>query len=202
MPFIVLCSSRGTTFQSVIDRMREGALRDPCLGLVTDREDRGCVEKARKADIPIRVVPLREGESREAFDLRVHAAIEELITLRGADPRQVTLAAMGWMFIVGSAFVSAWRDRIINVHPSLLPKFGGKGMYGLRVHQAVLDAGEKESGITMHLVDDGVDTGKILLQKKCPVFANDTAETLQARVQELEREWYPRLLGERARGIL
>ena len=80
------------------------------------------------------------------------------------------------------------------MHPAMLPKFGGKNMYGDRVHQAVLDAGERESGITIHLMDEEVDTGKILLQKTCPVLPGDTVESLKARVQGLEREWYPRLL--------
>ena len=85
-------------------------------------------------------------------------------------------------------FTAKWQNRIINVHPALLPKFGGEGMYGLHVHEAVLQSGDKESGVTFHLMDGGVDTGKILLQKRCKVERGDTPETLQKRVQELQKK--------------
>ena len=104
------------------------------------------------------------------------------------------IAAMGWMFIFSSWFIAERRCRIINVHPALLPKFGGKGMYGHHVHDAVLAAREKESGVSIHLMDEGVDTGPVLLQKTCPVLSGDTSATLQQRVQELEKEWYPKVL--------
>lgn len=222
MDFIVLSSSRGTTFQSVIDRMKDGSLAAKCLGLITDQPDRGCVEKATAAKIPVSVVEKREGDSRDDYDKRLHAVILNLTspfnhsTIQPSIPLpqpetsfgpaqdrlhpKPVLAALGWMSILSPWFIRQWNNRIINVHPALLPKFGGAGMYGDKVHQAVLASGEQESGITIHLMDEGVDTGKILLQKTCPVLAGDTVDTLKERVQALEKEWYPEVLGMIERG--
>ncbi|TSC58496.1 MAG: phosphoribosylglycinamide formyltransferase, formyltetrahydrofolate-dependent [Candidatus Peregrinibacteria bacterium Greene0416_19] len=195
MHFVVLSSTRGTTFQAVIDAMKRGDLTAQCLGLVTDRPDRGCIGKAAAAGLPCRVVEKNEGESRKEYDKRVHAAIQDLSNEQRATSQQETIiAALGWMFIFSPWFISQWKDRIINIHPALLPKYGGENMYGLKVHTAVLAAGEKESGITIHLMDEGVDTGKILLQKTCPVEPGDTPDTLRERVQALEKEWYPKVL--------
>ncbi|MDD4287795.1 MAG: phosphoribosylglycinamide formyltransferase [Candidatus Peribacteraceae bacterium] len=189
MHFVVLSSSRGTTFQAVLDAQKRGELTARCLGLVTDRPDRPCIEKAKAANLPFKIVPMTKGESREDFDRRVHEAILAL----GAD-KETVIAAMGWMFIFSAWFIQTWKSRIINVHPALLPKHGGKGMYGHHVHDAVLAAKEKESGVSIHLMDEGVDTGRVLLQKTCPVLPDDTPESLQKRVQELEKEWYPKVL--------
>ncbi len=190
MFFIALSSSRGTTFQAILDRIADGSLTMKCLGLVTDRSDRGCIDKAKAANIPVSIVERVSGESKEDYERKLNRAIDELRDNVPSD--DVLLAAVGWMWILSPNFTKAWR--IINVHPALLPKYGGKGMYGHHVHDAVLASGDKESGVSIHLMDHGVDTGKILLQKTCPVLPDDTPETLQARVQELEKEWYPRVL--------
>lgn len=189
MNFVVLSSSRGTTFQAVIDAQQRGELTAHCLGLVTDSPDKACIDKAKAAGIPYKVVSMVKEESRDDFDRRVHDAIVSL----GAEKNTV-IAALGWMFIFTSWFIATWKNRIINVHPSLLPLFGGKGMYGHHVHEAVLASVEKQSGVSIHLMDEGVDTGRVLLQKTCPVLPDDTPESLQKRVQELEKEWYPRVL--------
>ncbi len=187
MKFIVLCSSRGTVFQTTIDRMKDGTLKALCLGLVCDREDRGCVEKARTNGIPVKIVTMKKDEPRDTYDKRVHAAILDLI---GANSdRDCIIACMGWMWILSPWFVTTWRNRIINVHPALLPKHKGA-----HAHELVLAAKDTESGMTIHLVDEGVDTGRILLQKKCPVLPDDTVDTLKARVQTLETQWYPTVL--------
>ena len=193
MRFLVLSSSRGTTFQAILNAIAEGSLTAQCLGLVSDRKDRGCIEKARKAGLPTVIVEKRRGEEREAYDRRVHEEILQLVKLQTPNPPTL-LACIGWMRIFSPWFIETWRDRIINVHPALLPKYGGEGMYGMKVHEAVLASKEKETGMTIHLMDEGVDTGKILLQKRCPVLPEDTPEILRARVQELEKEWYPRVL--------
>ncbi len=101
---------------------------------------------------------------------------------------------MGWMWIFSPWFINQWKGRILNVHPALLPKHGGAGMYGHHVHEAVLDAKETESGATIHVMDEGVDTGKILLQKTCAVTQDDTAESLAKKVQDIEKEIYPKAL--------
>jgi len=189
MDFVVLSSSRGTTFQATLDAIKRGDLTAKCLGLVTDRSDRGCIEKAKAAGLPLKIVERVPDEPREKFDRRVQEAI---VSLGGGNDTLV--AAMGWMFIFSPWFIAERKSRIINVHPALLPKHGGKGMYGHHVHDAVLAAKEKESGISIHLMDEGVDTGPVLLQKTCPVFPGDTSAMLQQRVQELEKEWYPKVL--------
>ena len=211
MHFIVLSSSRGTTFQAIIDALKLGTLKAECAGLVADRADRGCVEKAKAAGIPYEVIKEDPKGDRSAFERGVDIAIRQLFschaepldsardklreaeTKEGPQTKQI-VAAMGWMWILSPDFISQWKNRIINVHPALLPKFGGEGMYGLHVHEAVLRSGDKESGVTFHLMDNGIDTGKILLQKRCKVEQDDTPEILQKRVQELEKEWYPKVL--------
>ena len=202
-----MSSSRGTTFQAVLDRIRDGSLTARCLGLVSDRADRGCEQKARAARVPVAIVEKKAGESREEYDERVDEAIKELSSsapspgapearhpLPLPQEREVVIAALGWMSILSPWFIQQHKDRIINVHPALLPKFGGAGMYGDKVHAAVLASGDRESGITIHLMDEGVDTGEILLQKTCPVLPDDTVASLKERVQALEKEWYPKIL--------
>ena len=189
MNFVVLSSSRGTTFQAVLDAQKRVELTATCLGLVTDSSDRLCIERAKSAGLPFTVVERVKGESREEFDWRVDQAIRAL----GAD-KDTVIAALGWMFIFSPWFIQTWANRIINVHPALLPRHGGKGMYGHHVHEAVLNAHEEESGVSIHLMDEGVDTGRVLLQKTCPVLPDDTPASLQARVQDLEKLWYPQVL--------
>jgi len=185
--FVVLSSSHGTTFQAILDRIADGKLTARLLGLVSDREDRGCTEKARRANVPVVVVEQKGEETGEQYDARLDAAVR---SLGGVD----VIAAIGWMYILTPEFIRKWRGRILNVHPALLPKYGGRGLFGMRVHEAVLNAGEKKSGMTIHLMDEDVDTGPILVQKTCSVFPRDTPEKLRARVQDLEKEWYPKVL--------
>jgi phosphoribosylglycinamide formyltransferase 1 len=187
MNFIILSSSKGTTLQAILDAQKEGSLTATCLGVVADREDRGCVQRAKDAGIATVVVEKHKNESGDAYDERLDSAIRSLGDVD-------IIAAIGWMFVLSPRFIQQWSGRILNVHPALLPTYGGRGMFGSRVHQAVIDAGEKESGMTIHLMDEGVDTGKIVLQKTCPVMPDDTVETLKMRVQELEKEWYPKVL--------
>ncbi|HCI03354.1 MAG: phosphoribosylglycinamide formyltransferase [Candidatus Peribacteraceae bacterium] len=182
MNFIVLCSSRGTTFQAVIDRLADGSLTANCLGLVVDREDRGAVEKAKKANLPIKVVGRIKGEPREEYDWRLNEAINEMGEVD-------VIAALGWMFILNPWFVQNWEGRIVNVHPALLPKH--PGAHGI---EDALGAGDKETGMTIHIIDEGVDTGPILVQKSCSINPGETVDSLKPRIQDLEKEWYPKTL--------
>ena len=116
-------------------------------------------------------------------------AAEILDILKEAETDMVVLA--GYLKILDPEIINAYKKRIINIHPALLPKFGGRDMYGLNVHKSVINAGEKESGATVHYVDEGVDTGEIILQKKVPVMPGDTPEKLAARVLETEHEILP-----------
>ena len=104
------------------------------------------------------------------------------------------IVLVGYMRILTPYFVGEFKGKIINVHPALLPKFGGENFFGQSVHEAVLAAHESETGMTIHFVEEDVDSGKIILQKTCPVLPNDTSETLKDRVQALEKEWYPKVI--------
>lgn len=183
MTFVVLSSSKGTVLQAVLDSLKKGALRAECAGLISDSEEHGCVAKARAHGLPVTIVPMTKGEPREAFDKRVDEAIRKLTN------DEPIIACMGWMWMLSPWFVKTWRNKIVNVHPALLPKYPGT-----HAHDLVLKAKDKESGMSIHLIDEGMDTGKILLQKKCPVLPDDTVESLKARVQKLECEWYPKVL--------
>lgn len=190
MDFVVLSSSAGTTFQAVIDRVADGSLTAQCLGLVTDRDDRGCVKRAQRAGLPVRVVERVEGETREEYDHRLHTAILSLLSFHSFSSfPSFYIACIGWMWLLSPWFVQQWKNCIINVHPSLLPKYPGT-----HPHEEVLAAKEKESGMTIHWIDNGIDTGPIIVQKICSVFPDDTVETLKTRVQELEKECYPQVL--------
>ncbi|MBN2096800.1 phosphoribosylglycinamide formyltransferase [Candidatus Peregrinibacteria bacterium] len=180
----VLASTNGTNFQSLLDAKKSGILKDSvqiCC-LVTNKEC-GAVEKAISAGIPYHIVD-QKGESREDFDKKVMAVLDEY------QPDLLVLG--GYMRIISNGMVDKYRNRIINIHPSLLPKFGG-GM-SMDVHRAVIEAGETETGMTIHLIDEGVDTGPIVLQKSCSVDPSDTPETLKDKVQALEKEWYPKVV--------
>ena len=182
MNFVVLSSSRGTTFQAVIDALKNGSLTATCLGLVADEEDRECIEKARAANLPVTIVERRKEEDREAYDRRLDEAIHSLGEIDA-------IAAMGWMWILTPWFVSQWSGRILNVHPALLPKH--PGAHGV---EDAMSAGDTETGMTIHIIDEGVDTGPILVQKKCSINPDDTVDMLKCRVQTLEKEWYPKAL--------
>lgn len=121
---------------------------------------------------------------------------EVLMMLRRRETDLVVLA--GFLWLVPGDVIEAFRGRIVNIHPALLPRFGGKGMYGDRVHRAVLDAGCAESGITIHYVNEIYDSGDIIFQAKCPVLPGDDADSLASRVHALEYEHYPRVIGELA----
>jgi len=185
MKFIILSSSRGSTAKVVLERVNDGDVTMECLGLVTDSDDRGCVSVVRDAGFPIYRVDREEGESREDYDKKIH----EMILEAGGSPEDTVVAALGWMFILSPWFVSKWPSRIINVHPALLPKH--PGAHGI---EDALKAGDDISGMTIHFIDEGVDTGPIILQKECAVLPGDDEEALKDRIQLLEREWYPKVL--------
>ena len=194
MQFIVLCSSNGTTFQAVIDAMKAGNLTAKCLGLITDKPNRGCLEKARSAGLSVRIAVKNLGESIDAYDARLVSAAHELENRVKADPSDTVIAAMGWMKLLSPTFLSAYPNRVLNVHPSLLPKYGGKGMYHMHVHEAVMKNAEKESGITIHVMEERYDEGKILLQKSFAISDADTPLSIKDHAQALEKEWYPKVL--------
>ena len=172
----VLISGGGTTLQNLIDRAADGRLAARVAGVVSSRADAFGLERARRAGVPAAVVPRGPG-----FAGRVWGAV------RGWEPDLVCLA--GWMNLL--PIPDDFRLRVLNIHPSLLPAFGGKGMYGHHVHEAVLAYGARVTGCTVHFADDTYDTGPILVQRAVPVKDGDDADTLAARVFQAECEAYP-----------
>jgi phosphoribosylglycinamide formyltransferase, formyltetrahydrofolate-dependent len=176
----VMVSGGGTNFQSVIDGCESGEIGAKIKLCVSSKAGAYALERAAKYNIPSFVFQNSDfGSPNEMF-----MKIAELFEKNKID--LVILA--GYMTVLPAFFVKAFAGKIINIHPSLIPKYSGQGFYGLRVHSAVLAAGEKESGATVHFVDAGVDTGEIILQKKVPVLTGDTPETLAARVLQTEHQ--------------
>lgn len=184
----VLASGSGTNFQALLDRFNLGD--DPAahvVRLVASRPDAGALERARSAGVEAAVVE-REGPGGEAL----------LGALEAADAELVVLA--GWLRLVPGAAVRAYRGRMVNIHPALLPAFGGEGMYGARVHRAVLESGVRVTGATVHFVDEAYDTGRIIAQWPVPVHDGDDPERLAARVLEVEHRILPATVAALARG--
>ena len=166
----VLVSGGGTNLQAIIDKIQTGDLAGAqIVQVISSREGVFALERAEKAGIKGKVV-----KDTESLLAELAAENTELVVLAG------------YMKGLEPAVIQAYRQRILNIHPSLIPKYCGKGFYGKRVHQAVIDAGETVSGATVHFVDEGVDTGEIILQRQVPVEPGDTADTLAARVLETE----------------
>lgn len=177
----VLVSGGGTNLQALLDAQAAGRIPDGrIVRVIASNPEAYALQRAEKHGIPSAVVRRRAFASAEAFD---EALLDEL---RACGAGLVVLA--GFLSILGPAVVEAYRDRIVNVHPSLIPAFCGKGYYGLRVHEAALAYGVKVTGATVHLVNEVPDGGAILLQKAVAVRGGDTPESLQRRVME-EAEW-------------
>ena len=180
--------------QALIDAQRAGLLGNgKIVQVISSREDAYALKRAEASGIPSIVID----KNRFPKDADRNEAI--LSTLQSASTDLVVLA--GYMNVLAPNIVSEYRDRIVNVHPALIPKHCGKGMYGQHVHKAVLMAEDKESGATIHLVDEGVDTGRILLQEKVSVLPGDTAESLAARVLKVEHKILPVAVGQLAAEI-
>jgi phosphoribosylglycinamide formyltransferase-1 len=181
----VLISGAGTTLANLIERIADGRLRGVEIRLVISsrRAVRG-VQIARAAGLPLEIIRKVDFVDEPAFSDALTTAV---------DRAAVDLVVLG-------GFLCHWRlppryaGRVLNIHPALLPAFGGKSMFGARVHAAVLAAGQRESGCTVHLVDEQYDHGPIVAQRRVPVLSDDTLETLAHRVAEAEREVYPQVI--------
>jgi phosphoribosylglycinamide formyltransferase 1 len=181
----VFASGGGSNLQSIIEHFSGRAARLDVALVISDRPAAGALQRAAAAGIPARVIDVRQ---RSDYD----AASETLAVLRGEDIDIVALA--GYLRRVPSPVVQAYAGRMLNIHPALLPAFGGPGMYGLRVHEAVLAAGCTVSGATVHYVDEEYDRGRILLQWPVPVLPDDDASCLAERVLAVEHRLYPAVL--------
>jgi formyltetrahydrofolate-dependent phosphoribosylglycinamide formyltransferase len=177
----VLISGGGTTLQNFIDRIADGRMQAEIAIVISSNSKAFGVERARRVNLQVEVI------RRESFDSVTSFSDAIFACCRAADVDLVTLAGFLKLLKIPDDFAG----RVMNIHPALLPAFGGKGMYGHHVHQAVLESGARISGCTVHFVDDHFDQGPIILQREIPVLDDDTPDTLAARVFEQECEAYP-----------
>lgn len=177
----VLVSGGGTNLQALIDAEKSGVLKSgKIVCVVSNKSGAYALERAKAAGIDAHVILKKDYATSAEFDRALRDCMQ------AAEVDVVVLA--GFLSILGSDFIDAYRDRIVNIHPSLIPSFCGDGFYGLRVHEAALDYGVKVTGATVHLVNEITDGGRILMQKAVYINDDDTPETLQRRVME-EAEW-------------
>jgi phosphoribosylglycinamide formyltransferase-1 len=182
----VLASGGGTNLQAILDRCRSGETPATVVVVIGNNSRAGALDRARRAGIDTLHLSGTTHPRPGALDEAVRSALVS---------RHVDLVVLaGYMKKLGQDTLSTFRDRIINVHPALLPSFGGQGMYGLSVHAAVLAAGARFSGATVHIVREDYDTGPVLAQEVVPVLPGDTAETLASRVLEVEHALLPSVI--------
>lgn len=180
---LVSGQGRGSNMQAIIDACKDGRVNGEVALVVGVREDAPAMDRARQAGVKTLAISPKSFETVEQYDDAVHRALVE---------HEIDLICLaGYMRILGAKTVDRWRNRIMNVHPALIPSFCGKGMYGHHVHEAVIARGVKYTGVTVHLVDEDYDTGPIVLQKVVPVLDDDTPDTVAARVLEQEHKAYP-----------
>lgn len=176
----ILASGEGTNAERII-RFFTGHPTVRIALVITNKTEAGVIRRAKNLQVPVEILPASAFKEGKATDM-----------LRRYDTDFIVLA--GFLLRIPDDLLRAYPSHMVNIHPSLLPKFGGKGMYGNHVHEAVLSAGEQESGITIHFIDEHYDEGAIILQAKCPVLPNDSPATLAARVHQLEYEHYPKVI--------
>ena len=178
---LVCVSGGGTNLQAIIDKVADGTIKNTKLvKVISNNPGVYALERAEKAGIEAKCISPKSYATRAEFNEALLAAVEE------AKPDLIVLA--GFLVVIPEAMIQAYRNRIINIHPSLIPAFCGTGYYGLKVHEAALARGVKVVGATVHFVDEGTDTGPIILQKAVMVEPGDTPEILQRRVME-QAEW-------------
>lgn len=190
MKIAVLISGSGRTLKNFIDLVAEGSLDVDIRLVISSSPQAGGLEFARQAGIDSAVLERKSYDSHDAYGEAIFSAC------RNAGVDMVVMAG----FLKLAPVPDDFAGRVVNIHPSLIPAFCGHGMYGHHVHQAVLDYGAKVTGVTVHFVDNEYDAGPIIWQQPVPVFDDDTADTLAARVFEAEKEAYPHVLGLLAAG--
>ena len=175
----IFASGNGTNAENIINYFAEHLGGTAVALVVSNKPDAFVLNRAEKYHIPAIVLIRDEFYNTEHILNSLYKYKIDLIVLAG------------FMWLVPTYLIRAFPDNIINIHPALLPKFGGKGMYGTKVHKAVIDAKEKETGVTIHYVNERYDEGKIIFQARCNITDNDTPETLAEKVHKLEYEHYP-----------
>ncbi|CAN5868443.1 phosphoribosylglycinamide formyltransferase [soil metagenome] len=194
LKLVVLASHGGSNMQAIIDATRRGVLPAEVVVVISNNAGSPAAARAGKEGIPFHHLSGVTHPEFERLDVQIARVLSD------ADVDLVVLA--GYMKKVGPRTINRFPGRIVNIHPALLPKFGGVGMYGVRVHQAVIDAGDAQTGVTVHLVDQEYDRGQIVAQCEVPVLENDDAEALAARVLEREHAFYVETLCRIASGEL
>ncbi len=193
MKIAVLVSGGGTNLQALIDYEKNSKDCPYKIQIViADTKKAFALERAQKAGIETKIVSpfavLGEEKAKQCSKEEKRIAVSDAALKAAKDAGCDAIVLAGWLTVLSGKIIEEYSNRIVNLHPALLPKFGGVGMWGHNVHEAVLAAGETESGCTVHLVDSGCDTGKILVQKKVPVVKGDTPETLYARIAPEEHK--------------
>ena len=182
----VLASGRGSNFEAILNNIKQGRLDASIRVVISNKASAGALEIARQNRIAAVHISKKQFPEQEQFDEQLLSILNEY---------QVNFVVLaGYLKMLSPIVVRKFKNRILNIHPALLPSFGGKGMYGIKVHEAVLDYGCKVSGVTVHLVDEKYDTGSPVLQRCVPVQDDDTPETLAARVLKEEHQIYTEAL--------
>ena len=178
---VVMVSGGGTNLQAIIDSVKDSTITNTqIVGVISNNKNAYALKRAEENDIPSMCVSPKDFETRDIFNEKLLEAVD------GYAPDLVVLA--GFLVVIPPEMIRKYENRMINIHPSLIPSFCGKGYYGLKVHEAALSRGVKVVGATVHFVDEGTDTGPIILQKAVEVQQGDTPEVLQRRVME-QAEW-------------
>lgn len=188
----VFASGRGSNFEAILDHIKKGDLNAKVVAVISNKSAAGALQTARENDIPAFHISRLHFDSDEVY-------VNKLLTVLQEHGTELVVLA-GYMKKMPAQVVRAYKNKMLNIHPALLPSFGGKGLYGHFVHEAVLEYGCKVSGATVHIVDEEYDTGPPVVQRCVPVQEDDTPETLAARVLEVEHQIFPeaiRLFAER-----
>jgi phosphoribosylglycinamide formyltransferase-1 len=183
---VVLASGGGTNLQAIIDNIEAGKVDAQIKAVISNNSKSGALERARRHNIQAIHLSHKQFATPEEFDQKLLSVLKENET-------DVVVLA-GYMKMISPTVIREYKNKIINIHPALLPSFGGKGMYGIHVHEAVLESGVKITGVTVHTVDEVYDHGPILYQKCVPVLPDDTPESLQQRVLPHEHEAYSKVI--------
>lgn len=183
MNIAVFASGRGSNLKAILDAINEGRLKAKVVVVISNNSKAGALEIARSYGIDALHISMRQFENEDEYVRKI------LSELKSRNVELIVLA--GYMKKIPDKIVNEYRNRILNIHPALLPSFGGRGMYGLNVHKAVIDYGVKITGVTVHIVDEEYDHGPIVIQKPVEVKDDDTPETLAERVLKVEHKVYP-----------
>jgi len=184
----IFASGSGTNAENIVEYFKPNPDIDFCL-ILSNKSDAYVLERARKLNVPTYVFGRQEFyQSDEVVNILYEYQVDFVVLA-------------GFLWLVPDNILKKYNNRIINIHPALLPKYGGKGMYGKRVHEAVLENNEKESGIFVHLVNEVYDAGDVVFQTKCSVEPDDTPESLAERIHKLEYEFYPKVIEDLLNGI-